>query len=101
MAICLQPYLIGVAHRIACLDSALAYIRSHDRVWFATGEEIVRYWLQIGRNLLTGRAPLFCYRPVGGNWRASLPRRSGPCGMPRPEVNLLLQAVDAAYLGKR
>jgi hypothetical protein len=27
--------------------------------------------------------------------------RSGPCGMPRSEVNLLLQAVDAAaYLGK-
>jgi hypothetical protein len=48
-----------VAHRIAYLDSALAYICSHDRVWFATGEEIVRYWLQIGRNLLTGRAPYF------------------------------------------
>jgi len=48
MAICLHPYLIGVPHRIAGLDSALAYIRSHDRVWFATGEEIVRHWLQSG-----------------------------------------------------
>ena len=48
MAICLHPYLIGVPHRIAGLDSALAYIRSHDRVWFATGEEIVRAWLESG-----------------------------------------------------
>src|SRR5262249_32363429 len=48
MAICLHPYLIGVPHRIAGLDAALQYIRSHDRVWFATGEEIVRYWLQSG-----------------------------------------------------
>jgi allantoinase len=48
MAICLHPYLIGVPHRIRGLDSALQYIRSHDRVWFATGEEIVRHWLQSG-----------------------------------------------------
>jgi peptidoglycan/xylan/chitin deacetylase (PgdA/CDA1 family) len=48
MAICLHPYLIGVPHRIAGLDSALAYIRSHDGVWFATGEEIVRHWVQSG-----------------------------------------------------
>jgi allantoinase len=48
MAICLHPYLIGVPHRIAGLDSALAYIRAHDGVWFATGEEIVRHWLQSG-----------------------------------------------------
>ena len=43
MAICLHPYLIGVPHRIPGLDSALAYIRSHDRVWFTTGQEIVRH----------------------------------------------------------
>jgi hypothetical protein len=48
MAICLHPYLIGVPHRIAGLDSALQYIRSHHRVWFATGEQIVRAWLQSG-----------------------------------------------------
>jgi peptidoglycan/xylan/chitin deacetylase (PgdA/CDA1 family) len=48
MAICLHPYLIGVPHRIAGLDSALGYIRSHAGVWFATGEEIVRHWLQSG-----------------------------------------------------
>ena len=48
MAICLHPYLIGVPHRIAGLDSALKYLRSHAGVWFATGEEIVRHWLQSG-----------------------------------------------------
>ncbi len=48
MAICLHPYLIGVPHRIAGLDRALDYIRAHDGVWFATGEEIVRHWLQSG-----------------------------------------------------
>ena len=48
MAICLHPYLIGVPHRIAGLDSALKYIGSHAGVWFATGEEIVRHWLQSG-----------------------------------------------------
>ena len=46
MAICLHPYLIGVPHRIAGRAAALQYIRSHDQVWFATGEEIVRHWLQ-------------------------------------------------------
>jgi allantoinase len=48
MAICLHPYLIGVPHRIAGLDAALSYIRAHDKVWFATGEEIVRAWLASG-----------------------------------------------------
>ena len=48
MAICLHPYLIGVPHRIGALDAALKYIAAHDRVWFATGEEIVRHWLQSG-----------------------------------------------------
>ncbi|HJU16048.1 MAG TPA: polysaccharide deacetylase family protein [Stellaceae bacterium] len=48
MAICLHPYLIGVPHRIGALDSALAYIRAHDGVWFATGGEIVRHWRQSG-----------------------------------------------------
>jgi peptidoglycan/xylan/chitin deacetylase (PgdA/CDA1 family) len=48
MAICLHPYLIGVPHRIGGLDRALRYLRSHAGVWFATGEEIVRHWLQSG-----------------------------------------------------
>lgn len=48
MAICLHPFMIGVPHRIGSLDRALQYIRSHDGVWFATGEEIVRHYLQSG-----------------------------------------------------
>ena len=48
MAICLHPFIIGVPHRIRGLDSALAYIASHEKVWFATGEEIVRHWLGSG-----------------------------------------------------
>jgi len=48
MAICLHPYLIGVPHRIGGLDEAIGYIARHDGVWFATGEEIVRAWLDSG-----------------------------------------------------
>jgi allantoinase len=48
MAICLHPFIIGVPHRIRGLDSALGYIASHEKVWFATGEEIVRHWLGSG-----------------------------------------------------
>jgi peptidoglycan/xylan/chitin deacetylase (PgdA/CDA1 family) len=48
MSICLHPFMIGVPHRIGALDRALQYIRSHDRVWFATGEEIIRHYLASG-----------------------------------------------------
>ena len=48
MAICLHPFVIGVSHRIWVLESALDYIKSHDDVWFATGEEIVDAWLESG-----------------------------------------------------
>lgn len=48
MAICLHPFLMGVPHRIGALESGLKYIRSHDRVWFATGQEIVRHYLAAG-----------------------------------------------------
>ena len=41
MCIALHPFLIGAAHRIRYLDRALAYIASHDNVWFATGSEII------------------------------------------------------------
>jgi hypothetical protein len=34
--------------QIAGLDEALGYIAAHDGVWFATGEEIVRAWLNSG-----------------------------------------------------
>jgi allantoinase len=48
MAICLHPFVIGVSHRIWALESALDYIKGHDDVWFATGEEIVDAWLESG-----------------------------------------------------
>jgi peptidoglycan/xylan/chitin deacetylase (PgdA/CDA1 family) len=41
MAIALHPFLIGVPHRIRTLDRALQYIAGHDKVWFATGSEII------------------------------------------------------------
>ena len=41
LGIALHPFLIGSPHRIKYLDSALAHIASHDKVWFATGEEII------------------------------------------------------------
>ena len=51
MAICLHPFIIGVPHRIRALESALKYIQSHDRVWFATGAEIARHYLQSGATI--------------------------------------------------
>lgn len=48
MAICLHPFIIGVPHRIKGLESALRYIKEHDGVWFATGEEIVRHYRNSG-----------------------------------------------------
>jgi allantoinase len=44
MCIALHPFLIGVPHRIRWLDRALSYIRGHDRVWLATGAEIIEAW---------------------------------------------------------
>lgn len=41
MCIALHPFLIGAAHRIKYLDSALKHIAGHDDVWFATGSEII------------------------------------------------------------
>ncbi len=41
MAIALHPFLMGVPHRIRYLDKALRYIASHQKVWFATGSEII------------------------------------------------------------
>jgi allantoinase len=41
MGIALHPFLIGAPHRIKYLDKALGYISSHQKVWFATGDEII------------------------------------------------------------
>jgi peptidoglycan/xylan/chitin deacetylase (PgdA/CDA1 family) len=47
MAICLHPFVIGMPHRISCLDRALEYICGHDHVWCATGSEIVDHYLSV------------------------------------------------------
>jgi hypothetical protein len=44
MAICLHPFIIGVPHRIRGLETALKYISGHEKVWFATGSEIIRHY---------------------------------------------------------
>ena len=44
MAIAIHPFVIGVSHRIWVLESILDYISSHDKVWFATGSEIIDAW---------------------------------------------------------
>ena len=41
MGIALHPFLIGAPHRIKYLDKALGYISSHQKAWFATGDEII------------------------------------------------------------
>jgi allantoinase len=48
MCIALHPFLIGAAHRIKYLDQALSYIRSHDKVWLATGSEIIEAYRASG-----------------------------------------------------
>ncbi len=44
MAIAIHPYLVGVPHRIGAFDAALEYICKHDKVWKATGSEIVQHF---------------------------------------------------------
>jgi peptidoglycan/xylan/chitin deacetylase (PgdA/CDA1 family) len=41
MGMPLHPYKSGVHHRIKALDESIAYINRHDKVWWATGSEIV------------------------------------------------------------
>jgi allantoinase len=41
LGIALHPFLIGAPHRIRYLDRALSHIVSHDKVWLATGSEII------------------------------------------------------------
>jgi peptidoglycan/xylan/chitin deacetylase (PgdA/CDA1 family) len=41
MCIALHPYIIGMPSRIGYLEKALEHIRSHEKVWFATGSEII------------------------------------------------------------
>ena len=49
MAIALHPGKIGVPHRIRYLAEALEYINGHDRIWWATGAEILDAYRQATR----------------------------------------------------
>ncbi|MBI4333242.1 MAG: polysaccharide deacetylase family protein [Chloroflexi bacterium] len=44
MAIALHPFLTGVPYRIRWLDKAIHYIKGHEKVWFATGAEIINWY---------------------------------------------------------
>jgi allantoinase len=41
MGIPLHPMIVGQPLRIKYLQRALAHIKKHERVWFATGSEII------------------------------------------------------------
>ncbi|MGI9354974.1 MAG: polysaccharide deacetylase family protein [Rhizobiaceae bacterium] len=41
----MHPHIIGHRSRIQVLDELVAYIRSHDDVWFATHEDVARHCL--------------------------------------------------------
>jgi peptidoglycan/xylan/chitin deacetylase (PgdA/CDA1 family) len=44
MSIAVHPFLIGHPFRARALDKALAHIVAHDKVWLATGSEIVDWF---------------------------------------------------------
>jgi hypothetical protein len=46
MAIAVHPFVTGQPHRIGALDAALEHICLHERVWLATGAEIVAAYQQ-------------------------------------------------------
>jgi hypothetical protein len=41
MCIALHPFITGQPNKIGALRSALRYVTSHDKVWLATGAEII------------------------------------------------------------
>jgi allantoinase len=45
MVISLHGFLMGVAHRIGALETALDHIMGHDEIWFATGGEILDHFV--------------------------------------------------------
>jgi peptidoglycan/xylan/chitin deacetylase (PgdA/CDA1 family) len=44
MSVALHPFLVGHPYRATYLERALVFIKGHDRVWFATGAEIMAWW---------------------------------------------------------
>lgn len=52
----LHPYVIGQPHRIAALDNVLGHMKSHDKVWFATGAEIADHYYAKNYALAFGKS---------------------------------------------
>ncbi len=46
MCVALHPYITGKAHRMKYLDEALRYIKSHDKVWYTTADDIAEYYMK-------------------------------------------------------
>ena len=46
MCIALHPYITGKAHRAKYLDEAFKHIKSHDAVWYTTGDDIAEYYMK-------------------------------------------------------
>lgn len=44
LGLALHPYLTGLPYRVNYLRDALAYMSSHEKVWFATGSEIAQHY---------------------------------------------------------
>jgi allantoinase len=51
MHLAVHPYLTGLPYRIGALDAALKHICGHDDVWFATGTEIARHFLDHSKTI--------------------------------------------------
>jgi hypothetical protein len=43
-----HPQIIGKPGNLMLLDRLLNYIERFPGVWFATGEQVARYWLEKG-----------------------------------------------------
>ncbi len=46
MCVALHPYLTFKPHRAKYLDDALRYIKSHDKVWYTTADDIAEYYMK-------------------------------------------------------
>ena len=40
----LHPFVTGLPGRISMLEDILDFVASHDRVWLATGQEIIEHY---------------------------------------------------------
>jgi len=45
MCLALHPFRLGQPHRIRHLEEVLSYLRGPEEVWFATGDQIARHYL--------------------------------------------------------